>query len=100
MGIIFCDMGKHSDAVKCYETALTIRKRKLGCNSIQVAQILHNLGSVHAMRKEYERALYRWRGALSIYRLLGFPDDNNMVKCTLGNIQMAEGLNASKVNRS
>ena len=99
MGIIFCDMGKHTDAVKCYETALTIRKRKLGCNSIQVAQILHNLGSVHAMRKEYKRALYRWRGALSIYRGLGFSDDDNMVKCTLGNITMAEDLNKQQMEK-
>jgi tetratricopeptide (TPR) repeat protein len=89
MGIIYGDIGDTSKALECYESALEIRKRK--GKEFEVAQSLHNIGSLWAMRQDYKKALKHWQNALQIYRRT-LNDDHHMVACTLGNIKMAENM--------
>ncbi len=89
MGIIYCDTGDMSKALECYEAALNIRKAR--GKEFEVAQTLHNIGSLFALQQDYRRALKHWMNALQIYRRT-LDDDHHMIACTLGNIKMAESM--------
>ena len=84
--------GDLDKAMECYNASLNIRRHKLGKASVEVAQTLHNMGSVYALKCEYEKALQHWRSSLEKYREVGLSDDHHMVACTVGNIQMAENI--------
>jgi len=92
MGILCCEAGQYAESVSSYKQALTIRESCLGESSIEVAKTLHNIGSVLALQRDYADALTNWKNALSIYKEAGMDNDDDMVKCALGNIAMAEHL--------
>jgi tetratricopeptide (TPR) repeat protein len=92
MGVALCEAGKYSESVLYYKQALSVREQCLGESSIEVAKTLHNIGSVLALKRDYADALTNWRNAVSIYQENGMSDDDDMVKCALGNISMAERL--------
>ena len=82
-------MGNLDKAMECYQQSLNIRKKKLGSSCIEVAQTLHNMGSIYAQKQDYGEALSRWRSSLGNYREAGLVDDHPMVKTTLANIEIA-----------
>lgn len=92
MGVALCEAGKYAESVNFYKQALSVREQCLGESSIEVAKTLHNIGSVLALKRDYADALTSWKNALSIYKEAGMDDDDDMIKCALGNIAMAEHL--------
>uniref|UniRef100_A0A7S3PXG4 Uncharacterized protein n=1 Tax=Chaetoceros debilis TaxID=122233 RepID=A0A7S3PXG4_9STRA len=91
-GIILCETGQLNKAIDAYEISKGIRQQKLGDDSIEVAQVLNNIGSVLARNKEYQRALRPWRDAIGIYKSLGVGEDDAKVSCTRGNIAISKNL--------
>jgi len=89
MGIIFAAIDDNGKAMECYLASIEISAAD-GTNPKLQAQTLHQIGCVYAAKCNYREALKNWRTCLSKYRESGLSDDNYMVACTLGNIEMAE----------
>lgn len=95
LGIAHCETGRLNKAIDSYESSMKIRRKVLGENSIEYAQILNNIGSVFARNKEYQRALAPWQDAINIYISMGLNETDPKVACTKGNIEISTNLRSS-----
>lgn len=95
LGIAHCETGRLNKAIDSYESSMKIRRKVLGENSIEYAQILNNIGSVFARNKEYQRALAPWQDAINIYISMGLNEFDPKVACTKGNIEISTNLRSS-----
>jgi tetratricopeptide (TPR) repeat protein len=57
MGVIFSESNELDKAMECYRVSLDIRRQHLGDASVEVAQTLHNLGTVFGKQQDFESAL-------------------------------------------
>ena len=83
---------EYLEALINLEECLSIRTSAFGENSVEVAQVLSNMGIIQGNIHEYKTALKNWADALSIYRKLGVNDDDENVANMLRNIKIAEKL--------
>jgi tetratricopeptide (TPR) repeat protein len=94
MGVVLCERRdrNYEEAMECYKKCLKIRVLAFGPNHIDVAQTLNNIGSVYARLNKFSDAKDYWTRALEIYRLNKLHDDDEKVKCTLSNMELANKL--------
>ncbi len=73
---LFCrDSGKLPEARELAEQAVAIRSRALGPGHLRVAESLNTLGSIHALRGEYDPAISRFEEARTIHESQPEPRD-------------------------
>ncbi len=58
--------GEYEEALQKYNQCLEIQIKMLGPGSVEVADTLLNIGSVHYKRGEYEEALQKYNRCLEI----------------------------------
>ena len=94
MGVVMCERRDRNceGAMECYKHSLKIRVLVLGPHHIDVAQTLNNIGSVYARMNDFSDAKDYWSRALDIYRSNGLTNDDEKVKCTVANMELANKL--------
>lgn len=94
MGVVMCERRDRNceGAMECYKHSLKIRVFVLGPHHIDVAQTLNNIGSVYARMNNFSDAKDYWSRALDIYRSNGLTNDDEKVKCTVANMELANKL--------
>jgi tetratricopeptide (TPR) repeat protein len=76
MGDVYERLGDMTLAIDCYEETLRVKTVVLGRHDLQVARMLHKLGKMAFMRKEYNLAKSYMSRAILIYRLNKISDDH------------------------
>jgi tetratricopeptide (TPR) repeat protein len=76
MGEVYERMGDIGLAIDCYEETLRSKIAVLGRHDLQVARVLHKLGKMSLLRKEYSVADSYTARAVLIYRLHKVRDDH------------------------
>ena len=84
-GVIYCDIGKHSQAKICYERALVINRGIYGEEHGDVAACLSNLGQVYSSLGEYNQAKELYERALTIEKKV-FGEEHDHVATSLNNL--------------
>lgn len=87
--------------MKAYSDCLRIRSSRYGSDSMEVAQVVVNIGVVRGNKGDFNQALKSWNKALAIYRKHGLQDDDALVSTLLGHKHLAADLikNRGKVKR-
>jgi tetratricopeptide (TPR) repeat protein len=83
-------------AMKAYSDCLRIRSSRFGSDSMEVAQVVVNIGVVRGNKGDFSGALKSWSKALTIYRKHGLEDDDALVATVLSHKHLAANLMKSK----
>jgi tetratricopeptide (TPR) repeat protein len=79
--------GNYNKALYYCNECLTWRREKLGCDHIDVAASLSELGIIHYAKEDFNKALGAFREALQIYSKVNKPHrPNHSIARTLNNI--------------
>jgi tetratricopeptide (TPR) repeat protein len=76
MGDVYERLGHMTLAIDCYEETLRVKTIVLGRHDLQVARMLHKLGKMAFMRKDYNLAKSYMSRTVLIYRLNKISDDH------------------------
>lgn len=83
-------------AMKAYSDCLRIRSSRHGSDSMEVAQVVVNIGVVRGNKGDFTGALKSWNKALAIYRKHGLKDDDALVATVLSHQHLAAELIQSR----
>ena len=83
-------------AMKAYSDCLRIRSSRHGSDSMEVAQVVVNIGVVRGNKGDFSGALKSWNKALAIYRKHGLNDDDALVATVLSHQHLAANLIKSR----
>lgn len=78
--------------MKAYSDCLRIRSSRFGSDSMEVAQVVVNIGVVRGNKGDFSGALKSWQKALAIYRKHGLEDDDALVATLLSHQHLASNL--------
>ena len=95
MGISFAKRQKHSHAMKAFEHALDLKKKRLGEGHLDVAETLHNMGNCAAKSGDLNDARAYYDEALRIKRKHGGTNSTSIAQTlhNIGNVLVAQGSN-------
>ena len=76
MGDVYERIGEISNSMKSYEEAFRIKSAALGQHSLEVARLLHKLGKLAFIKRDYLQAESYISRAVLIYRLNKIDEDH------------------------
>eukprot|EP00538_Stauroneis_constricta_P000483 CAMPEP_0119560600 /NCGR_PEP_ID=MMETSP1352-20130426/15377_1 /TAXON_ID=265584 /ORGANISM="Stauroneis constricta, Strain CCMP1120" /LENGTH=913 /DNA_ID=CAMNT_0007608623 /DNA_START=383 /DNA_END=3121 /DNA_ORIENTATION=+ len=79
MGDVYERLGEIKNAIEIYEEAVRIKAATVGRHSTEVARILHKLGKLSILKKEYHMAESFISRSVLIYRLNKLNDDHEWI---------------------
>ena len=92
MGDVYEKLGQYKMAVESYEEAMRIKSLCLGRHSVDVARLLHKLGKLAFLAKDYHMAESYVSRALLIYRLNKIDEEHSwMVDANRDSADIAVG---------
>eukprot|EP00978_Attheya_sp_CCMP212_P030432 scaffold111947_cov56-Attheya_sp.AAC.1 len=80
LGDSYEKQGDHARAMTAYEEALRVRTSTLGKNHVEVGRLMHKLGKIAIIRKEFRAADACVHRSLEIYRLNKIADQNPWIR--------------------
>ena len=96
MGANHLVQGDFSAAMRCYEEAMEMYKKKLGAKDDHVAKALHHIGVIHCERSELDTAMESFKISLKIRQGNGTANDydESMAEtlCWIGKVYREQGL--------